>query len=313
MPIYAQSSTLRDLVIPLVDIDQGSLQQDDVLQFNSITNKFENRPLSITDPVALNVSGTNLGGGAEIFKEVTSGDIRYRTITGTSDVSVTTVDDTVVIGVTGGVDATGLNIGTGIGIFESKVGNEIRLRSLSLGSSSKNLSLAASTSGYEVELTNAAEINTASNVGAGHGVYKQKIDENIELKTLVAGENVLLSSSTDEITIALDLSTETAKSYQFSVLFDGVGNIDSISDIPAGWSITNSGNRITVTHNVSRMMKYVSYFGFDASNGWQLRFPTAGYQALVPSGEETTKFTLDLNASVAGADVSSTAKVNVVL
>ena len=314
MPIYAQSSTLRDLVIPLVDIDQGSLQQDDVLQFNSITNKFENRPLSITDPISLSVSGTNLGGGAEVFKEVTTGDLRYRTLTGSSGVSISTVDDNIVIGITGGVDATGLNIGTGSGIFESKVGNEIRLRTLKVSDTSKNLTITGSAgTGYELEFTNEAENNTASNVGGGYGVFKQKTDEDLEFKTIVAGENVNIVSGTDTLTISVQNEPEVAKGYQFTVSFDGVGNISGISDIPVGWSITNSGNRITVVHDVARMMKYVSYFGLDSTNGWQLRFPTAGYQATVPSGEETTKFIIDINASVAGADVSSTAKVNVVI
>ena len=40
--------------------------------------------------------------------------------------------------------------------------------------------------------------------------------------------------------------------------------------------------------------------------------PTAGFQATIPVGNETDTFILDINASVAGADASSTAKVNVI-
>lgn len=42
MPIYAQSSTLRTLLIPLVDVDQTTLANDQVLKYNATTGKFEN-------------------------------------------------------------------------------------------------------------------------------------------------------------------------------------------------------------------------------------------------------------------------------
>ena len=46
MPIYAQSSTLRSLLIPLVDIDQTTVANEDVLQYNATTGKFENQSLT---------------------------------------------------------------------------------------------------------------------------------------------------------------------------------------------------------------------------------------------------------------------------
>ena len=60
------------------------------------------------------------------------------------------------------------------------------------------------------------------------------------------------------------------------------------------------------------MLKIVSYWGSDATNGWQLRFPTSGYQATVPSGFETTRFKINVNATVAGADPNGVATVNVI-
>jgi hypothetical protein len=39
MPIYAQSSTLRNLLIPLVDIDQTTLATNQILQYNSTTGQ----------------------------------------------------------------------------------------------------------------------------------------------------------------------------------------------------------------------------------------------------------------------------------
>lgn len=45
------------------------------------------------------------------------------------------------------------------------------------------------------------EANTASNLGAGEGVFAQKTGVDLEFKSLVAGTNITLTGSADEITI----------------------------------------------------------------------------------------------------------------
>jgi hypothetical protein len=45
------------------------------------------------------------------------------------------------------------------------------------------------------------EANTASNVGGGDGVFKQKVGVDLEFKSLVAGTNITLTGTADEITI----------------------------------------------------------------------------------------------------------------
>jgi hypothetical protein len=46
------------------------------------------------------------------------------------------------------------------------------------------------------------EVNTASNVGAGDGVFKQKVGVDLEFKSLVAGTGITLTPGTDDITVA---------------------------------------------------------------------------------------------------------------
>ena len=71
MPIYAQSSTLRNLLVPLVDIDQTTLAQDQVIQYNSTTGKFENQSLSLAGANFL-TGAENLGTGEEVYKQTDS-------------------------------------------------------------------------------------------------------------------------------------------------------------------------------------------------------------------------------------------------
>ena len=53
------------------------------------------------------------------------------------------------------------------------------------------------------------ETNTASNVGVGDGVFKQKTGVDLEFKSLVAGSNVNLVNGVNELTINATSSGET--------------------------------------------------------------------------------------------------------
>jgi hypothetical protein len=310
MPIYAQSSTLRNLLIPLVDIDQTTLAQDQILQYNATTGKFENQALTLSG-AGFVLSASNLGAGYEVFKQETNGNLEFRTLVAGAGVTLTQSATGITIA-TSGANTSAVNIGTGTGIFTSKSGDNIQLRSLKAGTGNINLTISASGTGNEVEFVNTAEINTASNVGTGTGLFAQKSTYDLRFKSLVAGSNVTITSSSTEVTIAASSAPNTGFTYQFTIGFDGSGNVSSVSGLPTGWSSSVSGNNITITHTAGVMVKNISYWGSDPTNGWQLRFPTSGFQATVPEGFETTRFKLNVNSTATGADPNGSAKVNVI-
>lgn len=310
MPIYAQSSTLRNLLIPLVDIDQTTLANEQVLQYNSTTGKFENQELSLTSTGFI-TSATSLGSGEDVFKQESSGALQFRSVLAGAGITLTTGANEITIA-TSGANTSAVNLGTGTGIFTTKSGDNIQLRSIKTGSGNINLAIAASGSSNEIEFVNTAEINTASNVGAGTGVFAQKSTYDLQFKSIVAGSNITVTSDSTTVTIASANAPNTALSYQFTVNFDGSGLVTTVADLPSGWSAGVVGSVITVTHTATRMVKSISYWGNDAVNGWQLRFPTSGFQATVPAGLETTTFKINVNATSAGADASGSAKVNVI-
>ena len=71
----------------------------------------------------------------------------------------------------------------------------------SLKSLSSNLTLATSADDNYIEITTTGEPNTATNVGSGIGLYKNKIGETLNFKSLVAGSNVTITETANEVTI----------------------------------------------------------------------------------------------------------------
>ena len=308
MPIYAQSSTLRNLTIPLLDIDQTTLQQDDILQYNASTGRFENQILSSGGNTII-TSGSNTGLGVGVFKQKANNDLEFKSLTGGPGISITDNGDDVEITNTVAT-LTASNIGGGQEIYAVKVANDFQFRTLTTAVGSINLVIQRQ--GDVIEFNNNAEINTASNLGAGAGVFAQKTTYDLQFKSITAGDNVTVSSTATEIQISSTNEPGTATSYQFGLTFDGNGDVDTITNIPTGWSITRVGNIVTVLHNKNSMPKSISYWGKDSVNGWQYRIPTAGYQATMDAGDELVEFKIDVTATITGADASSEAKVNVI-
>mgnify|MGYP000031167188 FL=1 len=308
MPIYAQSSTLRTLLIPLVDIDQTTIANEDLLQYNSTTGKFENKPLS-SGGAAVITTASNVGTGATVFKQKTLQNLEFKSITAGAGITLVANANDVEISSTGVLD-TASNLGAGQEVFSSKVAGDFQFRTINEGIG--NINFTVSTVANEIRFVNTAEINTASNRGGGATLFAAKTGADLEFKSIIAGNNITVTSDANEVTINSQAQIQDSSAYQITAAFDGNGNLQSISDLPAGWISAVVGNKATITHTENKMVKNITYWGKDATLGWQLRFPNAGFQATVPVGSENSKFIVDLNASVAGADTSSTAKINVI-
>ena len=84
-----------------------------------------------------------------------------------------------------------------------------------LRSLSTNLTLANSADNDYVEISTTGEPNTAANVGTGIGVWKNKVGETLNFKTLIAGSNIAITESLglDEITISSTSGTSDQAHY----------------------------------------------------------------------------------------------------
>ena len=98
--------------------------------------------------------------------------------------------------------------------------------------------------------------NTASNLGTGQGIFAQKVGDDLQFKSLVAGTNVTLTADSNNITItasndttALNLGTGsglfTSKSSDNLQLKSIIGNVDS------GITVISNSNDLTLQLNAN--------------------------------------------------------------
>ena len=93
----------------------------------------------------------------------------------------------------------GANIGSGIGVFAQKNGVNLEFKSLIAGT---NMTITSTADEITFDASGGSgEVNTASNLGAGEGVFAQKIAQDLEFKSLVAGSGISLASTATELTV----------------------------------------------------------------------------------------------------------------
>jgi hypothetical protein len=133
-------------------------------------------------------TNVNIGGGAEVFAQSNGSLEEFRTLVGGNGITVTQGVDEILF------ETNFTSTGGTIGIT-SGPGNTIN---------------------FEVLIAGGGEANTASNIGAGVGLFAQKIGVDLQFKSLIAGEGVLITDNGNDITI--DAPCGCAQFYNDQVL-----------------------------------------------------------------------------------------------
>jgi len=92
------------------------------------------------------------------------------------------------------------------------------------------------------------EANTASNVGTGTGLFKQKTSVDLEFKSLLAGFGLSVSGGTNEVTIAEDIAVTT---------LTDAGTVAVDADLGPHFMLTVAGNRTLGNPTNSAVGKYL--------------------------------------------------------
>lgn len=212
--------------------------------------------LTATGSVGEANTASNLGAGAGVFSSKNLLDLRFKSIVAGTNISITNDTNTITINATGGVGGeanTASNLGvTGQGVFSSKSGVDLQFKKLIAGT---NVTMSSDANSITINSSGSGEVNTASNLGAGSGIFSSKSGVDLRLKSLVAGTNVTLSSDTNTITINAS-GGGTGETNTASNVGVGTGIFASKSGVDlqfkslvagSGVSLTNDATTVTIT------------------------------------------------------------------
>lgn len=223
--------TIDQTAQPLLAIDRNlsiyRIENDSITIFNN-----QNRTIFRTDTIAnvQNFAGTPIGNLQDVVLYLSKIVVRGSSVT-----------EPVGGGGGGGEANTGSNVGAGDGVFKAKVGVDLQFKSLIGGT---NVTLTAGTDDITIDATDTGEVNTASNVGGGEDVFKQKVGVDLEFKTLTAGTNVTITPGTNDVTIA---ATDTGEDNTASNVGTGEDVFKQKTGVDLEFKTLTAGTNITLT------------------------------------------------------------------
>lgn len=181
-------------------------------------------------------TASNQGTGTGLVMPKYGVDLPFKTLKAGTNVSITSDSDSVTISSTDtGEVNTASNLGTtGEGVFAQKSGADLQFKKLKAGS---NVSITSDSESVTISSTDTGEVNTASNLGEGAGVYKEKVGTDLRLRSILPGNNVVVSY-TDEAIIISAIVNGSLETATLATLPD-IGTVENlkaylIDDVPHG-------------------------------------------------------------------------------
>ena len=231
-----------------------------------ITEEANNINIINTGGAGESNTASNLGTGSGVFAQKSVVDLQFKSIKAGTNVSVTATSTEITISATGGSGEvnTASNVGTGNGVFASKVVADLQFKSLKAGT---NITMTPSGTEILISATGGSgEVNTASNVGTGAGVFAQKSSLDLQFKSLKAGTNITLTPSGTEILIDA-AGGGGATVYEYALTLPAAATLAArlalVTGLPAGWSLAtadtasigefgSSSTTLVITHSLSK-------------------------------------------------------------
>lgn len=258
----------------------------------------------ISPPSGSTTTLANIGAGHGVFAQMIGSSAQLKSLIAGTNITLTEDASSITIAgpASSGEANTMSNLGGGSQIFKAKVGVDLQLRSLVAG---VNITLTQNANDITIAATSgvAGETNTASNLGAGLGLWKQKVGVDLQFKSLVQGANIVLTANANDVTIA---GTGEANS-AVNIGVAGTGIFTTKAGVNVQLKGLAGGNGITVTNNATDITHAVNQ-AFQFAFTGQPKFNNGADVADHPTStfpKWAARFNQTLPASVGPASVQA--------
>ena len=236
-------------------------------------------------PANIITSIVNIGTGLGIYRQLVSGEAQFRSLIAGNFISLTSPTDEVIqINATPPVQTVG-NSGSGTAILKSLVNNQLVAKSLIAGNA---INITETNDEITISAQTTGETNTGINVGTGESIYISNLGTQLQFKTLVAGDNVDFSTTSNTIIINASgvgqnntasnrgtgegiFAAKISADLQFKSLIGGTGitlvandnsitanvtlSLDDLTDTPA--NKTGQAGRVLAVNSAENGLEYV--------------------------------------------------------
>ncbi len=157
-----------------------------------------------TDAVTSASNSATGSGAGLVFKTKSGADLVFKKIKAGANVTVADGADDITISAADGTSGeanTASNVGIGEGtVFKTKSGTDLQFKTLRAGA---NVTVSNGADDITFSVAAPGEVNTASNLGTGTGLFASKALADLRFKSLTAGAGISLGSSSTEVSVAV--------------------------------------------------------------------------------------------------------------
>jgi len=214
----------------------GSVSNAEYQFINSLNSNAQDQLDQNALDIANHISDASDAHDASAISSVPSGNLAATDVQGALDELQSDLDSRA---------TTASNIGTGAGeVFKQKTGSTLELRTIKAGT---NITVTNNADDITIDASGGGggEVNTASNVGAGVGVFKQKTGVDLEFKSLTNGTNISITGNANDVSIATSAEANTA-----SNVGTGEGTIfKQKTGVDLEFKSLKQGTNVTLTNN----------------------------------------------------------------